>query len=75
MISARSVKPAATTSDPISQTTTSSSAKSAESGVALTGGPPPPPPKPLGPTAVVARSNGRYLTMSGRKIEAKPSPK
>ena len=76
VISARSVNPTATTSEPISQAATSNNAVSASSAAAAPGPPPPPsPPVPAIATDARATANGRYLTMSGRKIVAKVSPK
>ena len=73
VISARSVKvTAATTSEPTSQTVMRTRARSGDSAVGIGRRAEAP---PLPPTAAVARLNGRYFTMSGRKIWAKTPPK
>ena len=72
VISARSLKTAATTRAPISQTVTRTRAVSAGRRRSPAARRSPPPPLA---TAALARWNGRYFTTSGRKIPANVSPK
>src|SRR4051794_25511366 len=77
VISARSVNTTVTIKEPMSQAATSSSAVSASSGWLTPPAAPPPPKPPLAPVSIEARAaaKGMYLMTSGKKIDAKPSPK